>query len=1410
MGLGLSGYRHGWGLNIGPRRPDPPGAPWGLWFVYICAAITTTFRNIPKRKSLCNTEPPSQTRSSHQLLHLRMGKVSSASDVDGSTSTAYNTVFIDTSLDTHIAMIASDADTVSDLKKRIMYEHPLCFPDTGEIKIHALKVKRKGYFYHLSDSMLVKSAFDGIKKNWFLCVDASSLVKHGENRLSCNPDSSNVLVCVTNNPSADRVDLLPDGPSQRLSILDVSSLGQDARDQYMNQNIPDVDQFVPGDSVREASKDLETEVKHISHDRCKISSSDTNKGSDPEIQDKNDLIISEQNETVGTPSECKKDNSQNVTSDMQCGDTLEGASKNGSVARKKHKIRKKIKNVVDDHALKDNGAPIDASSKDGSQQEIIVPQNCSGSAGKEVSNDMKMGTNQISDELHKSSSSGISKSLDSAIQKNDELCDGIEVPGTHVECKDKLKDKVVDVQCNNLLGEASQSRPATKKKRGIEKKIFVEDPSKEKEILVCNSSKEASKPDNMISDKSLEDKQNRTDATYDGLSNESPQDGRLMKRKRKRKSSDADNQVVAAVPCSVKETVGFDKDSGKESDAATVPGQSFQGAKHSESCAIFSEGKAQVILSQEWGKETKYPVHHLRYIADVPADCFVDVDMNDIDAESKGDASDVAAGVSRSKSLKKHHAFDGKGHPSLVAKEPDNLDKLIRVSGHDNFVTDDHQNFGTDQAHKIEEGRELSQNSNPELMLSESCKPSGWDETGMTNKEALVSSKLLDGNRVVEPGKSSDMRRKSKKAKKSDGEPQVTSGQKIRLFGHDNIVAEDHLRFETDQAHKMGEGRELSQNSNPELMLSEKCKPSSWDETGMNNKEAVVSSKLLDGNGVVEPGKSSGKRSKSKKAKKSVGELQETSGVEHAKGSVSGISAAQPHEAFNSIHSTDEAKREESILSKIEKKEVSNIKTVNTDLLGADCEAAELSGNEVEFLQRNQINQTQENPANMEEKVRKKPRKKQSSTVKNLPDVQEKEQDVGPKDLTPSTDKIGDVDGPSKRKKNSKLAETSSKDQLDLSNWKPGKETGNEIEPFHPQRISETADSSQVQGRPLQANVDDNTLKSGRMDEANKNLEASISESDRINFNDYFVPSQCQHEVASVEALADKVTKAKRSGGEMKAKKNLKKVDGHSLGTSLELQSSLKFNNDRGSEKQSQGGNPSTIQGLLSKDESDKLLPRSDRKSSKVSENSVEAQPSNGKFIPKEARRPNVVKASKTSSPAHANSKVNTEASVASSSSLGRSKDTVHKHQSHPDQYHMTARKGSNNNIGELVNSANHEKSLLATAGNIFKDGNSESSEDDGVEDSDASTRTSSDDSSSSDHSEVETQATGSYGTKRKEVGSKNILNSNSSGLQNVTLDTILRSSSRYKKAKLTASQLQLEDTESQPVDFVPDSQANP
>ncbi|XP_073316032.1 uncharacterized protein [Primulina huaijiensis] len=95
------------------------------------------------------------------------------SDCAVPSTAEYNTVFVDTSLDTHLVMLVSDSDTVLDFKRKLMQEHAKCFPNNGEIWIQSLKVKRKGNFYHIPDFMLVCSALHGVKGNWFLSADAS-------------------------------------------------------------------------------------------------------------------------------------------------------------------------------------------------------------------------------------------------------------------------------------------------------------------------------------------------------------------------------------------------------------------------------------------------------------------------------------------------------------------------------------------------------------------------------------------------------------------------------------------------------------------------------------------------------------------------------------------------------------------------------------------------------------------------------------------------------------------------------------------------------------------------------------------------------------------------------------------------------------------------------------------------------------------------------------------------------------------------------------------------------------------------------------------------------------------------------------------------------------------------------------
>nr|XP_009800193.1 PREDICTED: uncharacterized protein LOC104246136 isoform X1 [Nicotiana sylvestris] len=96
-------------------------------------------------------------------------------------ATSYNTVFVDTNFDTHLALVVSDSDSVFDLKKKVAFEHLRCFPEMKELKISSVKVKRRGHYYHLSDTMLVRSVFEGIKNGWFLSIDASSC----DQRLLC-------------------------------------------------------------------------------------------------------------------------------------------------------------------------------------------------------------------------------------------------------------------------------------------------------------------------------------------------------------------------------------------------------------------------------------------------------------------------------------------------------------------------------------------------------------------------------------------------------------------------------------------------------------------------------------------------------------------------------------------------------------------------------------------------------------------------------------------------------------------------------------------------------------------------------------------------------------------------------------------------------------------------------------------------------------------------------------------------------------------------------------------------------------------------------------------------------------------------------------------------------------------------
>ncbi|KAE8677775.1 hypothetical protein F3Y22_tig00111498pilonHSYRG00013 [Hibiscus syriacus] len=142
-------------------------------------------------------------------------------------------------------------------------------------------------------------------------------------------------------------------------------------------------------------------------------------------------------------------------------------------------------------------------------------------------------------------------------------------------------------------------------------------------------------------------------------------------------------------------------------------------------------------------------------------------------------------------------------------------------------------------------------------------------------------------------------------------------------------------------------------------------------------------------------------------------------------------------------------------------------------------------------------------------------------------------------------------------------------------------------------------------------------------------------------------------------------------------------------------------------------------------------------------------------------------------------------------------------------QSHVDIAKATGTNSRKVANSLANKKSLFATTVTIFRHDDKESSDDeDGVGNSDSSTRTPSDSSSSSDYSsnsiaKGSLSQNGSCNSEGEDTGGRKKQKPGSSSPKSMSLHAILRNSSSYKKAKLTASQ----DINSQPEEFVPDSQ---
>lgn len=270
---------------------------------------------------------------------------------------------------------------------------------------------------------------------------------------------------------------------------------------------------------------------------------------------------------------------------------------------------------------------------------------------------------------------------------------------------------------------------------------------------------------------------------------------------------------------------------------------------------------------------------------------------------------------------------------------------------------------------------------------------------------------------------------------------------------------------------------------------------------------------------------------------------------------------------------------------------------------------------------------------------------------------------------------------------------------------------------------------------------------------------------------------------AESSKLADKATDVKGADNSAIAVKKKKKADVQSAGASSEIQKPVKSseNLNHGGFAESAGSDP--IQkhksSLKSAKESDSVTLQSKKKLATVSGSRKELPVSN------ENKSGNEHKSRLT---------------AVASGTIDRTRNTL--------QTPVAVRKDHGNNKGKAADSSDRKRSLLEMSGSIFKDDGKESSDDEGKTiDSDATTRTPSNKSFSSESSDsdADSKQAGPYSQIEEGVGGKNKKPLSSSPRSGMSLAAILRSSKRYRQAKITASQSQVDD--SQLEETVPESQ---
>ncbi|XP_017418789.1 uncharacterized protein LOC108329203 isoform X2 [Vigna angularis] len=1095
-------------------------------------------------------------------------------------------VYIHTNLDTRLALLVSDHDTVADLKRSILSEHPLCFPQIGQIQINGIKVMREGHFYHLVDSMPVRSAFTGSLQSWFVSVDATVVRE-------CSQNYQVATLGIVSNALTGRGDNAIGSPSKGVLQLE-------------NKLVENVEVPVPSPCVSQhtgkgAGEKLDTGVKS-SGENIELP------GSAIEYE------VDGTDKNIGSVCVVRKERNSKSVSDS---------------SRKRKGKRKK------EDAFRDDTSNVDDAS-------VVGLSDCA------IQQDIEV----------------VAKTLENA---NKEVIMEFEVLKEHQHTDGNNRNTKRDLDTAVSMKEASEPELISDKKHKKRKRSLIDD---SKELFKEETA--AQKDEAHKSDEAHEERKELKDQFE--LKNENYRYGVEYKD---------------------------DKVTGDILDTVTP-------AKKKRKCSKEkSLSKAKLINDFNVEISSHHDLEKLQKIKN----------SNDDQSAEKFSDTDPLRTILEGRRRK------GK-------KNSSNPHETHLISSFRNVEEEDHSSIQKGGQEEISLPKDMSMGKTTIDNM----------ETGTDAcKEDIQSTEKTKGN--------------------------YNNHADIEIIAHPaNVVGhmeltEDNGKNEAGQIEGAEEGRELSQQNDPKLMLLDKSTPSNQNDSNAKVGELNVTSKVVDVNGSTESRKSKKEKKKKKKDKNSGGESPFREGTGHVDASESKNGIMEKKNKKKDKNSGGESPFREGSghvdASESKNGIMKSIGATNYDPKSGNTETVENPLNQIgEKIQQEEMHGTSDKEVefNIEsaehtgKRQRKKSNDKQNSISKSMLNMLLKDQGDS-KNLSSSSDR--------ETQAKSSVAVTKKRNSASTKSSKKSCKTNTELvkdsvrfEPSDSPHNSGSKDAVQLSTQSPGEKDDDN------LEAPSKTLKVNADE----QFSSWKQPGETN---LSDGMLVDKMNETEMKDIETMTRNNIHQLEA--------------------TNGQTHAKDLSSSQKLSSKEELDVRIhpgekvpnPHRSGQESKVSGNRTVIEENKKTRVKASEKKIDLEKQRK-------------HVPVSNSKLEGSIKRVQNK-----------AGKASGNNVHGVVGKTPQKKSLLSGA--IFKDDSSSSSDgEDG--NSGASTRTPSDNPLLSD----EDSSSGSYGGQSLENGGRISSKAHLTDTKEMSIDDVVRSSSWFKEAKMTASQLQ--ESQSQSLEFVPDS----